>query len=82
VDLAKEVHSDKHYKRDWAPLGHFAVVHKMGYGDPSAYSRLWEEYDEWGARWAPIEAGLLKQPVSTSGTTRSVDTVISKMGYF
>jgi hypothetical protein len=70
----------------------FAVVHKMGYGDPSAYSRLRAEYDERGTRWAPIEAGLLKQPVSASGTTGSIDTVghnfgaidtmISKMGYF
>ncbi|WP_162924602.1 SIR2 family protein [Rubrobacter indicoceani] len=92
VDVEKDVHPDKPHRRDWAPLGRFAVVHKMGYGDPSAYSQMKAEYDEQGRNWAPIESGLLKQPVSTSGTTKSVDTVghnfdvidamIGKMGYF
>lgn len=92
VDVAKDIHHDKPHRRDWTPLGRFAVVHKMGYGDPSAYSLMKAQYEEQGRAWAPIESGLLKQPVSSSGTTKSVDTVghnfgvidtmISKMGYF
>lgn len=80
VDVAKDTHADKPHRRDWTPLGRFAVVHKMGYGDPSTYSLMKAEYDEQGQAWAPIECGILKQPVSSSGTTRSVDTVGHNFG--
>lgn len=33
------------------------------------------EYDEQGSQWAPIECGLLKQPVSSRATRRNIDTV-------
>ena len=33
------------------------------------------EYDEQGREWAPIEGGLLRQPVSAHGTSRTIDTV-------
>ena len=92
ADIAKEIHTDRVHRRDWVPLGHFAVVHKMDRGDESAYSRLRAEYEEQGAQWWPIKGGVLKQPDSSTGSMRTIDTVgynfgiinsmISKMDYF
>ena len=92
ADIAKEGRADRAHRRDWVPLGRFAVVHKMDRGDESAYSRLRAEYDDQGAQWWPIKGGVLKQPDPSNGTTRTIDTVghnfgiidsmISKMGYF
>ena len=92
TDLAKKVYADRPQKRDWVPLGRFAVVHKESQGDRSAYSRLRQEYDDQGAKWWPIKGGVLKQPDPSNGTMRTIDTVghnfeviesmISKTGYF
>lgn len=72
VDVQKEQDANA---RDWVPLSRFAVVHKRGRGRDSVLSTMRQEYDERGTQWGPIEGGLLRQPVSSSGTTRSVDTV-------
>jgi hypothetical protein len=71
VDVQKEQDTGR---KDWVPLGRFAVMHKGERGD-SALSSMRAEYDEQGRQWAPIESGLLRQPVSSSGTSRSIDTV-------
>jgi len=75
ADLAKEMHPDNPYKRDWVPLGRFAPVHKKGYGDPSAYSRLRAQYERHGSYWAPIESGLLNQPIAAGGFDQKINTV-------
>jgi hypothetical protein len=33
------------------------------------------EYDEQGRQWAPIQSGLLRQPVSSSGPSYSIESV-------
>lgn len=72
VDVQKELDPDY---REWVPLGRFAVLHKRARGRDSALSTLRVQYEEQGSQWAPIESGLLKQPVSSHGTSRTIDTV-------
>jgi hypothetical protein len=72
VDVQKEQDPGR---KDWVPLGRFAVMHKMGERGDSALSTMRAEYDEQGREWAPIEGGLLEQPVSAHGTSRTIDTV-------
>ncbi len=89
VDIHKEQNADG---RDWVPLSRFAVVHKMEHGRGSVLNTMRREYHEQGTQWGPIKGGLLKEPVSSSSTTLSVDTVghnfkvidamIRRMSYF
>jgi hypothetical protein len=72
VDVQKEQDPGR---KDWVPLGRFAVMHKMGERGDSALSTMHAEYDEQGRKWAPIESGLLRQPVSSSGPNYSIDSV-------
>lgn len=75
ADLAKELHPDDPYERDWIPLGRFAPVHKKNRGDLSAYSRLRAQYERQGSGWAPIESGLLNQPITAEGFDQEINTV-------
>jgi hypothetical protein len=63
--------------REWAPLGHFAYLHKRVDSEESALRTLSAEYVEQGARWAPIESGLLKQAATSDG---SVEDVLQTVG--
>jgi SIR2-like domain len=63
--------------REWAPLGHFAYLHKRVDSEESALRTLSAEYVEQGTRWAPIESGLLKQAATSDG---SVEDVLQTVG--
>jgi SIR2-like domain len=89
VEVKKEQDPDG---RDWAPLGRFAVVHKVRWGRDSVLSAMRQEYNEEGIEWAPIKNGLLKEnpirPLS-SGSEPAVghnfdviDEMIGRAGYF
>jgi len=61
--------------REWAPLGRFAYLHKRVDSEESALRALRAEFDEEGARWAPIESGLLRQLAPSDDEIQYLSTV-------
>lgn len=89
VDIQKR--SGEDLRKNWAPLGRFAVQHGEFPTRTSTFGQLRKEYKAQRRAWSPIANGLLYDPAPASGDTPEINTVehdfkilqemISKQGY-
>lgn len=73
VDIQK--HNGEEHRRDWVPLGRFAVEHGEPATRGSTFSQLRAQYEAQRRAWPPIAGGLLDDPPPSSGGTPKINTV-------